>query len=523
MTLEPSVASNPIERSIENAKDWVQSQMHPDGWFPFAQVQEEFVKGSWCTAQAITALMLVEGKEVISEVEKTISWLNDQKKEKGWGIMISDEPAIESTAWVLSAFLQAREIGLRSERIEESLEAGISWLLDCQNLDGGWGSWKNDISRTTTSSMVCSLLLQEGSHKKALKEAEKYLKDSQNEDGGWGFRKGEISNILGSSLTLSVLSAVSTDDTAIQLGYEFIESEQNADGTFAGNLFVHETIGREDRLLRREYFHLPLALYSLSVSGRANSIAVFRGLSKMLATQQSSGTWTNPNEPHICYHTYVALHYAAKMVKVVDMERFAEFHRIMEEYKNQEREYRILFQKNQLHQEIIRKALISGQRFVLTSGKQSNYYYNLKDVVLNPKTVKLIANLIWEMSADIQADSIGGPETGAIPVAVAVAERSLESEAPLRAFFIRRKPKGHGTKAFIEGPLRRGDRVILVDDVTTTGGSIKESIMKVEKFGCEVVRIYTIVDREEGATKNLGEHASLLYPLFKHSEVKGLV
>lgn len=514
---------NPIENSINMARTWMMSRMHSEGWFPFAQIQEKSIRGSWCTAQATTALILAGGKDIIPNLKKTVSWLAGQRIGKGWGTMVVGEPMIESTTWVLLALLHAQKNGLTSAMVDTNIEDGISWLLDCQNPDGGWGSWKDDVSRTTTSSLACEVLMQRGSCEKVLGRAKGFLKDSQNEDGGWGFREGEKSNIIGSSLALSALSRSSVDKNAIELGCEFLKSEQNADGAFAESLFIHETIGREDGILRWQYFHLPYTVYSLAISGRTGSIALFRGLSKMLGLQEISGAWVNPSEPQVCYHTYVTLYYLAKTVGLLDKKHFLEFWRIMEENKKQERKYRILAQKNQLHQEIIQRALIIGKEFELAAGGKSSYYYDLKELVLDPKVVNIVANLIWEMSADIQADAIGGPETGAIPIAIAVAEKSLKSEIPLRAFFIRKEPKGYGTKAFIEGPLRKGDHVILVEDVTTTGASVNKSIEKVLEMGCKVVRIYSIVDREEGTLKNLGEYASVFHSLFKHSEVKGLV
>jgi orotate phosphoribosyltransferase len=523
MKEEIDCGSSQIDYSIKRARSWVLSRIQRDGWFPFAQVQDTSVRGIWCSAQALAGLMLSDTEDLASVARSTVSWLINQRTGKAWASMILGDPLVESTSWVLLTFVQAEKIGLLSKEFSGCLDEGLEWLLDCQNSDGGWGSWKDDLSRVTTSSMVCRVLARTRSRKELLESASTYLRECQNSDGGWGIRKAEKSNVISSSLALSALSELSSKRDMIERGCEFLRNEQNSRGFFAEDLFIHETVAKESGIFRWQYFHLPYVLHALAISEKSHSMAFLKGLLKLLDLQDKSGAWMNPDEPQICYHTYVTLYFLEEITRFLDRRRFLEFRRVMNDFREKENEARITAQKNRLKQEIVNKALIVGEKFTLASGKESSFYYNLKNIVLDPQTVDLIANLIWELSADIQADAIGGPETGAIPIAVAVAEKSLGSEFPLKAFFIRKEAKGHGTKAFIEGPLKKGDRVILVEDVTTTGQSVLRSIEKIHELSCEIVRIYSVVDREEGADKNLGLHSHLFYPLFRHSEVRNLV
>jgi orotate phosphoribosyltransferase len=111
-------------------------------------------------------------------------------------------------------------------------------------------------------------------------------------------------------------------------------------------------------------------------------------------------------------------------------------------------------------------AILFGS-FVLASGKESDYYINVKKLTTNPKALKLIAELMAERIevGGIEFDRVAGPELGAVPIATALA---LETGKPL--VIVRKKPKGHGTGSQIEGEVKPGERVLLVEDVTTTGG-----------------------------------------------------
>ncbi|ASJ05385.1 orotate phosphoribosyltransferase [Thermococcus barossii] len=154
-------------------------------------------------------------------------------------------------------------------------------------------------------------------------------------------------------------------------------------------------------------------------------------------------------------------------------------------------------------------------RFVLTSGRESDYYINVKKLSTNPRALRIIASLMAEKARalGIEFDRVAGPELGAVPIATAL---SLETGKPL--VIVRKKPKGHGTGSQIEGEVSPGDRILLVEDVTTTGGSVLRAAEVLENAGAEIVAISVVVDREEGAAKRIGEKYRFI-PLVTVSEL----
>jgi len=126
--------------------------------------------------------------------------------------------------------------------------------------------------------------------------------------------------------------------------------------------------------------------------------------------------------------------------------------------------------------------------------------------------------VILSMLAGAKVDAVGGPTIGADPIAAAVAILSCHREPPLKAFIVRKEAKQHGLEKMIEGPLlQEGDRVVIVEDVITTGGSVLKAIQEVEKLKAKVVRVVCLVDREEGAKETL---ASYNYtPIFNLKEL----
>ena len=142
----------------------------------------------------------------------------------------------------------------------------------------------------------------------------------------------------------------------------------------------------------------------------------------------------------------------------------------------------------------------------LASGRTSNFYFNLKPSMLDAEGAALLAQLTLDALAGEKIDYIGGLEMGAVPIAGAVAQLSFMTGAPMQAFFVRKKPKEHGAKLSVEGlapgESLRGKRVVVVEDVTTTGGSALKAVEAAREAGAEIVFVLTIVDREEGATEN---------------------
>lgn len=145
----------------------------------------------------------------------------------------------------------------------------------------------------------------------------------------------------------------------------------------------------------------------------------------------------------------------------------------------------------------------SGREVKLASGRTSTFYFNMKPTMLDAEGGLLIANLILDQLEGVSARWIGGLEMGAVPIAAAVAAVSPVRQRPISAFFVRKQAKEHGTRSLVEGlapgESLSGTRVVIVEDVTTTGGSAIKAAEAVRAEGGEVVRVITIVDRLEGA------------------------
>ena len=158
------------------------------------------------------------------------------------------------------------------------------------------------------------------------------------------------------------------------------------------------------------------------------------------------------------------------------------------------------------------RSLFKGEEFHLTSGTQTRFYFDMKG------GASLIADLILEALASDEVDAIGGLELGAVPIAACVSQRSFQVGRPLRAFFVRKQAKQHGTMRHVEGPLEPGMRVVVVEDVTTTGGSALKAVEAVRSFGCAVDRVITLVDRLEGATEAFAVQSIELIALLTASD-----
>jgi orotate phosphoribosyltransferase len=171
--------------------------------------------------------------------------------------------------------------------------------------------------------------------------------------------------------------------------------------------------------------------------------------------------------------------------------------------------------------DIIRQKSLRMGDFTLSSGKKSSYYLDCRMTTLDPRGAVLIARLILDRirSRNIQADAIGGLTMGADPIATAVAVVSGLEAKPMPAFIVRKEAKGHGAGRSIEGyDGKAGSRVIVVDDVCTTGDSILKAAAKAEEAGYEVAAAFCVVDREEGGTE-LIEKRYPFFPLFTAKEL----
>ena len=179
---------------------------------------------------------------------------------------------------------------------------------------------------------------------------------------------------------------------------------------------------------------------------------------------------------------------------------------------------RTMSKKDRLKQIIIEKSLKRGD-FILASGAKSDYLFDLKPTMLDPEGANLIGHLMLEKIGD-DIDAIGGLELGACPAISNACTISYQIKRDLRFFYVRKEKKGRGTDQLIEGcELKKGDKVVILDDVTTKGGSVQEAIKVVQNVGCTVVKVLSIVDRNEGAKNNLAKDDIALEYIFSKDEL----
>lgn len=157
-------------------------------------------------------------------------------------------------------------------------------------------------------------------------------------------------------------------------------------------------------------------------------------------------------------------------------------------------------------------------KVILASGRESDFYFNLKPTMLDPEGATLIAHQLFEVVKDSGADYVGGLEMGAVPITGGLCQVSFEKGRPFRGFFVRKQAKGYGANKLVEGLTKDetldGKKLIIVEDATTTGESAFKAIQACKEAGAEVVLVISIVDRQEGAVeffKSKGINFTSLY------------
>ncbi len=164
----------------------------------------------------------------------------------------------------------------------------------------------------------------------------------------------------------------------------------------------------------------------------------------------------------------------------------------------------------------------TGVTITLASGRTSDFYFNLKPTMLHPEGADLIGDLMADVAIDQGADAIGGLEMGAVPIATVSAAASFRKQRPVPAFFVRKATKAHGTQSLIEGfapgESIAGRQVLIVEDVTTTGGSALKACDVVKAAGAELLGVATVVDREEGAGDEFAAASVPFFPLLTRSD-----
>lgn len=163
-------------------------------------------------------------------------------------------------------------------------------------------------------------------------------------------------------------------------------------------------------------------------------------------------------------------------------------------------------QRKELIDLLVSKSLKVAEEpvFNLASGIQSKVYIDCKKTTQSAHGMVLIGNLIFNKISDLDVDAIGGLTLGADPIANAVSYTSRIKEHNIDTFVVRKTAKEHGLKKTVEGGVEKGSKVVIVDDVVTTGQSTIEAIKKAKKFGLEIVKVIVLVDRqEEGGKENI--------------------
>ncbi len=152
--------------------------------------------------------------------------------------------------------------------------------------------------------------------------------------------------------------------------------------------------------------------------------------------------------------------------------------------------------------ELFRQRALKFGEFTLASGKKASYYLDGKQITLHSEGLRLVSEGLLEILEGVNFQAIGGMSIGADPIIGGVLAAAGARGRDLLGFLVRKESKGHGTQRYIEGPVQPGMKVVIVDDVVTTGGSSLLAIDRIQEFGCEVVQVVAIVDRMEGGAAN---------------------
>lgn len=165
--------------------------------------------------------------------------------------------------------------------------------------------------------------------------------------------------------------------------------------------------------------------------------------------------------------------------------------------------------------DILKKEAFFKGKFILSSGKESNFYLDARLVTLSAPGAYLTGRIILDMVKNDSITAIGGPTLGADPMVGAVASLSYQNQKPIPTFIIRKTPKAHGKNQQVEGPaLKEGDSVVIIDDVATTGKAFVESIEVLQKMQVKIKKAICIIDRGEGAREALAKYNVPLHPIF---------
>jgi orotate phosphoribosyltransferase len=164
--------------------------------------------------------------------------------------------------------------------------------------------------------------------------------------------------------------------------------------------------------------------------------------------------------------------------------------------------------------DLIKQQALKFGDFTLASGKKASFYLDCRQVTLDAQGAKLIGAGMLELMAGNMPDLVGGMAIGADPITAAILTLAGINNIPLRGVMVRKEPKGHGLGKHVEGPYREGERLVIVEDVVTTGGSSLKAIEHCEAVGLKVDRVLAIIDRMEGGREAFAQRGYELTTLF---------
>lgn len=163
--------------------------------------------------------------------------------------------------------------------------------------------------------------------------------------------------------------------------------------------------------------------------------------------------------------------------------------------------------------DLFRERALKFGDFTLASGQKSSYYLDGKQITLHSLGLRLVCEGLLTLVDQYEFTAIGGMSIGADPIIGGMLTVAAETNRSLDGFLVRKEPKGHGTQKYIEGPVKPGDKVVIVEDVVTTGGSSLLAVDRAQDFGCEVVCVVGIVDRLQGGEANFAARNLPFHPL----------
>lgn len=165
--------------------------------------------------------------------------------------------------------------------------------------------------------------------------------------------------------------------------------------------------------------------------------------------------------------------------------------------------------------ELFRERALKFGDFTLASGKKAKYYLDGKQITLHSQGLRLVSEGLLKLMDGIEAQAIGGMSIGADPIVGGMLAIAGGQGRDLAGFLVRKEPKGHGTQKYIEGPVTSGMKVVIVEDVVTTGGSSILAADRAREFGLDVVMVLAIIDRMEGGRENFARHGLKFESLLK--------